>query len=88
MPEAEQVLRAEIQFTDEPINTDDIDGLNDAIQEVAETHEKQLVRTDGVQDYDVYWNPKTETVRVAAVVMGASYEVPSKFLEDTEADDE
>ena len=41
-----------------------------------ETKEKELVRCeDRVCDYDVYWNSKTNAVRIAAVAMGASYEV-------------
>lgn len=83
MTEATQVLTADFDFTEEPLETDDIDGLNEAIQRVAETHDKELVRCDDrVPDYDVYWNEKTDTVRVAAVVIGASYEVPKEVLTD------
>lgn len=78
MVEAKQVLTAEFEFSDDPIETDEIDGLNDAIERVRETKEKEIVRCDGrVADYDVYWNEKTDAVRVAAVVLGASYEVPA-----------
>jgi len=85
MTQAEQVLTADFDFTDEPLQIDEIAGLPEAVQEVAETKDKKLVRCDDrVSDYDVYWNPKTETVRVAAVVPGASYEVPKEALEDND----
>jgi len=79
--EAEQKLTADYDWSDEPIETDNIDGLNEAIEHVqSNPDEKVLVRCDDrVADYDVYWNPKTEAVRVAAVAVGATYEVPDEF---------
>jgi len=77
MPTAENVLQADYEFTDEPLETDDIAGLNEAISRVRETKERELVRCEErVPDYDVYWNEKTNAVRVAAVVLKVSYEVP------------
>ena len=77
----EQVLTASFDWTDEPVDPSEIPGLMDAIERVAETKEKELVRCeDRVSDYDVYWNDKTNTVRFAAVVPGASYEVPEDEL--------
>lgn len=79
MTEAEKVLTASYEMTAEPIETDEIDGLNDAIEEVARTHQSRLVRCDDrVVDYDVYWNSTTETIRIAALAATASYEVPSE----------
>ena len=70
------VLSAEYEFSEEPIETDEIDGLNEAIERVRNTKDKELVRCeDRITDYDVYWNDTTESVRVGAVVMAASYEV-------------
>lgn len=80
---AEQVLKTDVTFSDEPIDTDEIPGLNDAIERVAETKEKELVRCDDrLSDYDVYWNDKTDTVRFAAVIPGASYEAPQDAIGD------
>jgi len=76
MTKAKQVLTASYEWDDEPLETDSIDGLNDAIDRVREYKDKELVRCeDRVADYDVYWNEKTDSVRVAAVAIGASYEV-------------
>lgn len=84
MTEAEQVLTADYDWTDEPIDIESIDGLPEAIEQVAEERDENvLVRCeDRVADYDVYWNSKTETVRFAAVVVGASYEVPEEYIDD------
>jgi len=74
---AEQVLSAEYEMSDEPLAVDEIDGLRAAVNRVADAEEgRELVRCeDRVTDYDVYWNSKTDTVRIAAVAMLASYEV-------------
>ena len=81
---AENVLTASYEWSDGPLNVDEIDGLRDAVERVRETHEKELVRCeDRVADYDVYWNPKTDAVRIGAVAMGASYEV----IDDTDLGD-
>ena len=73
---AEQVLTAEFEFNDEPLLIDEIDGLKEVVKEVRETKEKTLHRCeDRVVDYDVYWNSKTESVRIAAIVPRVSYEV-------------
>ncbi len=73
---AEQVLTASYDWSDEPLNVDDIDGLREAVERVRDTKEKELVRCEErVADYDVYWNEKTDSVRIAAVAVGASYEV-------------
>ena len=81
---AEHVLSASYEWSEEPLNIDKIDGLRDAVERVRETKEKELVRcSDRVADYDVYWNPQTDAVRIAAVAMGASYEITSdKTLSD------
>ena len=75
--EAEQVLTASYDMTDAPLQINDIPGLRDAIERVADAEGgRELVRCeDRVMDYDVYWNDKTETVRIGAVAMLASYEV-------------
>jgi hypothetical protein len=79
---ARNVLTADYEFNDTPLPVGDIPGLMDTVREVAETKEKTLVRCEGrVCDYDVYWNSKTDTVRIAAVVPGASYEVPQEELD-------
>jgi len=73
---AEHVLSASYEWSEEPLNVSDIDGLREAVERVRETKEKELVRCEErVCDYDVYWNGKTDAVRIAAVAMGASYEV-------------
>lgn len=88
MTKAKQVLTADYDFSDEPLDITEIDGLESAIREVAQTKEKQLVRCDDrVSDYDVYWNSTTDTVRVGAVVLAASYEVPQEHI-ITEVEDD
>ena len=79
MVEAEQVMTADYNWSGESLETSEIEGLDEAIEQVAEEKGgKTLVRCDDrVPDYDVYWNDKTGRVRVAAVVLGASYEVPN-----------
>jgi len=73
---AEQVLTAQYDVSDEPLQIDRIDGLREAVNRVQETHERELVRCeDRVMNYDVYYNTKTESVRIAAVATLASYEV-------------
>lgn len=76
----EQTLTASYEWTDKPLETNDIDGLNEAIDAVDDDHDKRvLVRCeDRVADYDVYWNDKTESVRIAALAPGATYEVPDE----------
>ena len=77
MTDAEQVLTAEYEMTDSPLAVDDIDGLQAAVERIAEAGEgRELVRCeDRVMDYDVYWNRPTETVRIAAKAALACYEV-------------
>ena len=74
---AEQVLKASYELTDEPLDIDEIPGLREAVDRIADAGEgRELVRCqDRVMNYDVYWNSKTETVRVGAFAMLASYEV-------------
>jgi len=73
---AEQVLTAQYEFTDDPIETDEIEGLNEAIERVRESHGKEFVRCESrVCDYDVYWNEKTNSVRIAAKPAQVCYEV-------------
>lgn len=73
---AEQVLTADYDWTDEPLNVDNIDGLREAVEQVRETKEKVFVQCDDrVTDYGVYWNEKTDAVRIAAQPVCASYEV-------------
>jgi len=74
---AEQVLSAEYEMSDEPLPVDEIDGLPAAVNRVADAEEgRELVRCeDRVVDYDVYWNSKTNTVRIAAKALLVSYEV-------------
>jgi len=80
MTEAKNVLKADFTFSDEPLEIDDIEGLPEAVKATADDKEKRLVRCEGrVSDYDVYWNSKTDSVRVAAKVPAASYEVPQEF---------
>jgi len=79
--EIENVLRAEYEFTDEPLDLTAVDGLKSAIQEVAETKENVIVAAeDRVPDYRVYWNEQTNTVRVGALALCASYEVPTNSI--------
>jgi len=81
--EIENVLRAEYEFTDEPLDLSGIDGIYEAIQEVAETQESVIVECpDRVPDYKVYWNESTDTVRVGAYALCASYEVPKGYTDD------
>jgi len=85
MTEIEQVLSADYDFGDEPLDISKIDGLEAAIKRVAETKDKELVRCeDRVPNYEVYWNDKTNTVRVAAVCLEVSYEVPQEYIEDND----
>jgi len=81
--EAEQCLTANYEMTDAPLEIDEIDGLAEAIQTVRNDHDAlELVRCESRQmDYDVYWNEKTDAVRVGAVALLASYEVPEEFVE-------
>jgi len=79
--EAENVLRAEYEFTDEPLDLREIDGMYNAIKEVARTKNAVYLECeDRVADYKLYWNSSTETVRVGAVAMCASYEVPEDYV--------
>lgn len=81
--EATNVLRAEYEFSDDPLDLTGIEGIYDAIDEVAGTKESVLVECeDRVSDYKVYWNSKTDTVRIGAYVIGASYEVPADYTDD------
>jgi len=78
---AENVLRAEYEFSDEPLDVDEINGLREAITEVAETKEPAYVPSeDRVSDYKVYWNDSTDSVRIGAIPVCASYEVPMGSL--------
>lgn len=80
--EAENVLRAEYEFSDEPLTLSEIDGIYNAIDEVAKTKESVIVECeDRVPDYKVYWNSKTDTVRIGAIALCASYEVPQEYTE-------
>jgi len=78
--EAEQVLTADYDMTDAPLQINDIPGLRDAVERVADAEAgRELVRCENrVMNYDVYWNSKTETVRIGAVAMLASYEVDAE----------
>jgi len=84
--EAEQVLTADYDMSDAPLPINDIPGLRDAVERVLDAEEgRELVRCDErVMDYDVYWNDKTDTARIGAVAMLASYEVDEEgtSLED------
>jgi hypothetical protein len=81
--EAENKLRAEYEFGDEPLQLDGIDGIYDAIDEVAETKDAVIVECeDRVPDYKVYWNTKTDTVRIGAIPVCATYEVPQEYTEE------
>jgi len=80
--EAENVLRAEYEFNDEPLDLTEIDGIHAAIKEVAETQNSVIVECeDKIPDYKVYWNSKTDTVRIGAIPVCASYEVPQEYTE-------
>lgn len=81
MTEAQNVLRAEVEFSDEPMEIESVDGLAEAIESVAESQNGPVFVEceDRFADYKVYWNSKTETVRFGAVVSGAVYEVPDSF---------
>lgn len=91
--EARNVLTATYEFNDEPLTVTEIDGLRAAVQEIAAAEEGEtIVEADRVPDYKVYWNSKTETVRIGALVMGASWEVTEEELDkqtlgDFEADE-
>lgn len=78
MTKAEQVLTAEYDVADDPINIDEIEGLASAIEAVrndAEGH--QWVDPEGrVGCYRVYWNDATDDVRVGFFAMLVSYEPP------------
>lgn len=75
--QAEQVLTADYEMSDESLVVDNINGLRAAVERIQEAQEgDELVRCpDRVMDYKVYWNEKTETVRIGAVAMLASYEI-------------
>lgn len=75
--QAEQVLTADYTVSDDPLAVDNIDGLREAIERIQEAEEgREFVRCeDRVMNYDVYWNEKTETVRIGATAMLASYEL-------------
>ena len=80
--EIENVLRAEYEFSDEPLDLAGVDGIYEAIHDVAETKEGVIVECeDRVPDYKVYWNSSTGTVRVGAFALCASYEVPKEYIE-------
>jgi len=83
MTEARNVLTASYDFSDEPVEIEDKDGLAEAIEHVAENKDNpQYVEQPGmVVDYKVYWNGKTNSVRFAAMVAGASYDVPDGFVQ-------
>lgn len=78
MTEAQQCLTASYTFGDEPLVIEDTPGLKDAVETVNADHSEEIYvrQDDGVIDYKVYWNSSTETVRIAALVVGATYEVP------------
>lgn len=81
--EAENKLRAEYEFSDEPLDLTGIEGIYDAIDEVAETKKPVIVECeDQVPDYKVYWNTKTDTVRIGAIPVCATYEVPQEYTEE------
>lgn len=81
--QAENVLRAEYEFSDDPLQLDAVDGIYAAIEEVAETKEAAIVECEArVPDYKVYWNSKTDTVRIGAIPVCASYEVPQEYTEE------
>ena len=81
--EAKNVLRAEYEFSDDPLELDAIDGIYAAIEEVAQTKEAAIVECEErVPDYKVYWNSKTDTVRIGAIPVCASYEVPKDYVSE------
>jgi len=83
--EIENVLRAEYEFSDEPLDLTGIDGIYEAICDVAATKEAAIVECDDrVPDYKVYWNDSTDSVRVGAYALCASYEVPQEYTEVSE----
>ena len=75
--QAEQVLTADYTVSDEPLPIDNINGLREGIERVQDAEAgSEFVRCeDRVMDYRVYWNEKTESVRIGAVAMLASYEI-------------
>lgn len=78
MTEAHQVLTAEYDVTDDPINIDEINGLTSAIEAVREAGEghRWVDPEDRVGCYRVYWNEATDDVRIGFFAMLASYEPP------------
>jgi hypothetical protein len=82
MTKAENKLTASYNFNGDPVEIEEKEGLTEAIKEVQETKERLYVpQEDRVVDYEVYWNEKTDAVRFAALVAGATYEVPDEFFE-------
>lgn len=80
--EAKNVLRADYEFSDDPLDLTAIDGIHDAISEVADTHGEVFVEApDRIPSYKVYWNDKTDTVRIGAMPICASYEVPKEYTD-------
>jgi len=75
--QAKQVLTVDYEMSDGPLVIDDIDGLREAVEEVqnAESGSAFVECDDRAMDYKVYWNEKTESVRIGAVAMLASYEI-------------
>jgi len=75
--QAEQVLTADYKMSDEPLAIDNIDGLREAVERVRNDRGGSAFVgcEDRVMDYRVYWNEKTESVRIGAVAMLASYEI-------------
>jgi hypothetical protein len=75
--QAEQVLTADYEMTDKPLNVGEIPGVKDAVGRIQNQESgREFVRCEErVMNYDVYWNEKTDSVRIAAVAMLASYEV-------------
>lgn len=84
MAEAEQVLTADYDVTDDPIDIDEIDGLAHAIEAVRNDGEgyRWVDPPDRVGYYRVYWNGATDDVRIGFFAMLASYEPP----EDVDGD--
>jgi len=79
---AENILRIDHSFNDNPLGLRDIDGIYEAIEEVAETHEDVIVESDGIVEcYKVFWNEPTETVRIGSMPVCATYEVPQEYTE-------
>jgi len=72
----EQVLTAKFDVSDEPIKPAEVEGLEEAIGNVKDTHEGEFVRCENrIGDYYVRWNEPTETVRCDFVLPRATYEV-------------